>query len=190
MKGIVSILSAVALFLSMINSCSDMEQMRTETGKLPQKSPVVTTSEKKADKFAVNKIKKSKKSKVENKKNTMKADKKKIIDIYKRLQQAMIDKDTDTLREMIGADTIVRHITGRTQTMDEWLLDIENEEMKYYSIELKDTKVVINGDKASLTCSNVIDTRIYRARGVWTLPGGAEFEKKDGEWVMVHPENN
>lgn len=120
----------------------------------------------------------------------MVSDEEQIIAVYERMQQAMVDKDTDTLREMMGADTIVRHITGRTQTMDEWLSDVENEEMKYYSIEVTDPEIVIDGDTATLTCSNVIDARIYGSRGTWTLSGGAAFEKINGEWVMAHPEND
>lgn len=120
----------------------------------------------------------------------MTSDEEQILAVYERMQQAMVDKDTDTLREMMGADTTVRHITGRTQTMDEWLSDVENEEMKYYSIEVTAPEIVIDGDTATLTCSNVIDARIYGSRGTWTLSGGAAFEKIDGEWVMAHPEND
>lgn len=121
---------------------------------------------------------------------TMTSDEEQILAVYKRMQQAMVDKDTDTLREMMGADTTVRHITGRTQTMDEWLSDVENEEMKYYSIEITEPKIVINGDTATLSCSNVIDARIYGSRGTWTLSGGASFKKINGEWIMAHPEND
>lgn len=114
------------------------------------------------------------------------SDEEQILAVYERMQQAMVDKDTDTLREMMGADTTVRHITGRTQTMDEWLSDVENEEMKYYSIEVTEPEIVIDGDTATLTCSNVIDARIYGSRGTWTLSGGAAFEKINGEWVMAY----
>ncbi len=109
-----------------------------------------------------------------------------ILAEYQRFQQAMVDKDTDTLREMMGADTVVRHITGRTQTMDEWLSDVENEEMKYYNIEIKNPVISIDGDTATLSCSNVIEARIYGSHGTWTLSGGADFEKVDGEWKMSH----
>ena len=120
----------------------------------------------------------------------MASDEEQILAVYERMQQAMVDKDIDTLREMMGADTTVRHITGRTQTMDEWLSDVENEEMKHYSIEVTDPEIVIDGNTATLTCSNVIDARIYGSRGTWTLSGGAAFEKVDGEWIMAHPEND
>lgn len=114
------------------------------------------------------------------------SDEEQIMALYERMQQAMVDKDVDTLREIMGADTTVRHITGRTQTMDEWLSDIENEEMKYYSIDITEPQITVDGDNATMTCSNVIDARIYGSRGTWTLSGGGEFEKADGEWRMVH----
>jgi hypothetical protein len=114
-------------------------------------------------------------------------DEKQILAVYERMQQAMVDKDIDTLREMMGANTTVRHITGRTQTMDEWLSDVKNEKMKYYSIKVTKPKIVIKGDTATLTCSNVIDARIYGSRGTWTLSGGANFEKINSKWLMAHP---
>ena len=116
------------------------------------------------------------------------SDEDQILAVYNQLQQAMVNKDIDTLQDMMGANTTVRHISGRTQTMDEWLSDVENEEMKYYSIEVTNPQITIDGDTAALTCSNVIDARIYGSRGTWTLSGGANFEKINGEWVMSHPD--
>ena len=116
------------------------------------------------------------------------SDEEQILAVYERMQQAMIDKDVDTLREIMGADTTVRHITGRTQTMDEWLADVSSGEMEYYSIDVTNPEIVINGDTAALTCSNVIEARIYGSHGTWTLSGGANFEKIDGKWAMAHPD--
>ena len=116
-------------------------------------------------------------------------DEEQILAVYRQMHQAMIDKDTEALREIMGADSTVTHISGRTQTMDEWLADIENEDMKYYNIEITDLDIQVDGDRATLRCSNVIEARIYGAHGTWTLPGSAEFEKVDGQWIRVRPEN-
>lgn len=110
-------------------------------------------------------------------------DEEQIIAVYQKMQDAMVNKDTEYLRSVMGST--VRHITGRTQTIDEWLSDVESENMKYYSITLQNPVVTIDGNTASLTCTNVLDARIYGSRGTWSLSGGADFEKIDGTWQQV-----
>ena len=109
----------------------------------------------------------------------------KILSIYKKMQDAMVNKDTEYLRSVMGSE--VRHITGRTQTIDEWLQDVEDENMKYYRIDVTDPVITIDGDTAVLSCTNVIEARIYGSHGTWTLSGGAYFEKVDGEWIQSVP---
>lgn len=165
-RAIIGGLSA-ALLLSLVTACSNTPPTDAPTFEEPtsETEPVVTQPE----------------NTESGGDEAMVSDEEQILAVYERMQQAMVDKDTDTLREMMGANTTVQHITGRTQTMDEWLSDVENEEMKYYSIEVTEPKIEIDGDTATLTCSNVIEARIYGSHGTWTLPGGATFEKINGE---------
>ncbi len=114
------------------------------------------------------------------------SDEEQIVAAYQKMQDAVVNKDTDYLRSVMG-DT-VRHITGKTQTIDEWLSDVENERMKYYSIKIEKPVVVINGNTAKLTCTNVIDARIYGSRGIWRLSGSASFKKIDGSWIQIVPD--
>ena len=109
-----------------------------------------------------------------------------ILAVYQKMQDAMVNKDTEYLRSVMGSE--VRHITGRTQTIDEWLQDVEDENMKYYRIDVTDPVITVDGDTAVLSCTNVIEARIYGSYGTWSLPGGAHFEKIDGEWVQSVPE--
>ena len=178
MKKQIKVLSGAAFGLLLLTACGNMKQIDGDTAvsaEMAQKTEASPVGEDENQRETIS--------------GEMENDKAKILAVYERMQQAMVDKDTDTLREMMGADTTVRHITGRTQTMDEWLSDVENEEMKYYSIEVTNPEIIIQGGTATLTCSNVIDARIYGSRGTWTLSGGAAFEKIDGEWVMAHSEN-
>jgi len=192
MKRQISVLLGVMFVLSCLTACGNAESENTDIPsfeKSVQESSSPNNGEEEQQELVLEES--TKNNFVESGGGeTMTSDEEQILAVYERMQQAMVDKDTDTLREMMGADTTVRHITGRTQTMDEWLSDVENEEMKYYSIEVTEPEIVIDGDTATLTCANVIDARIYGSRGTWTLSGGAAFEKTDGEWVMAHPEND
>ncbi len=106
----------------------------------------------------------------------MNTDQQQILTLYNTLQEAVVEKDLDT---------IVRHIDGHTQTMDEWLALVEDETRKHYSIDVTRPKISINKNHAKLECRSVIDARIYGSRGTWTLPGSANFEKTDGIWRMM-----
>lgn len=184
MKKQIKVLSGAAFGLLLLTACGNMKQIDGDTAvsaEMAQKTETSAVGEDENQRETVSGEMESDEVKT--------TDEAQILAVYERMQQAMVDKDTDTLREMMGADTTVRHITGRTQTMDEWLSDVENEEMKYYSIEVTNPEIIIQGGTATLTCSNVIDARIYGSRGTWTLSGGAAFEKIDGEWVMAHSEN-
>jgi len=43
-----------------------------------------------------------------------------------RYCQAMVDADTETMRELVSEDKIYTHMSGKTQTRDEYFADVEN----------------------------------------------------------------
>ena len=81
--------------------------------------------------------------------------------IYRQINQAMVEKDTDTLSQLLRADTVLVHMTGYSQPVAEWLEQIESEDMAYYSWKedaIKD--VVISGNSASLIGQSRVKARI------------------------------
>ena len=109
-----------------------------------------------------------------------------VIARYQAVQQAMVDKDIDTLDEIILDGTVFRHMSGKTQTKDEYFADIRNGRLDYQSYTMTDAKVEINGDDAMLTCYVVLTANAYGAQGSWPFNVTAHLVKIDGEWYMTN----
>ena len=109
-----------------------------------------------------------------------------VIARYQAVQQAMVDKDIDTLDEIILDGTVFRHMSGKTQTKDEYFADIRNGRLDYQSYTMTDAKVEINGDDATLTCYVVLTANAYGAQGSWPFNVTAHLVKIDGEWYMTN----
>ena len=48
----------------------------------------------------------------------------KVLEVYEKVQQAMIDKDIDTLDHIIKDGTTFTHMSGKTQTKEEYFGEI------------------------------------------------------------------
>lgn len=110
-----------------------------------------------------------------------------VLTAYRRRCDAMVEKDIEALDRMMDDDLILRHITGATQTKDEWLSCIENEEMRYFNIDVQKITDEVNGNTAVVHHTAALDARIYGSRGTWTLTGESYYEKRDGEWIWTNP---
>lgn len=116
-------------------------------------------------------------------------DKQQIIMLYRQENQAMIDKDLATLEKILSDDMHLIHMTGYDQSKKEWLEQIKNEQMSYFSSEeecIKDIK--IKGNNASFIGQNKVDARIYGSRNIWNLEMKMFFEKRKSSWVIVRQE--
>ena len=109
-----------------------------------------------------------------------------VLAAYQAVQQAMIDKDIETLDEIILDGTTFRHMSGKTQTKDEYFADIRDGRLDYQSYTMTDAKVVIDGDDAVLTCYVVLTANAYGAQGSWPFNVTAHLVRIDGEWYMTN----
>lgn len=105
-----------------------------------------------------------------------------------RWSKAMIDKDVETLGSLMADDLVLVHITGATQSKQEWLDEIAAETMRYYAIERQNLNVLINGDHATATYLSVIDARIWGSRGTWRINTTMYLTKTEDGWIRINPE--
>ena len=113
----------------------------------------------------------------------MEQDRQAVEAAYRSRCDAMVSKDIDALSQMMADDLILQHITGATQTKQEWLDCITNETMRYYSIDIQKLEVEVQGNTAVAHHTAALDARIYGSRGTWTLSGESYFVKQDGKWL-------
>ena len=100
-----------------------------------------------------------------------------VIARYQAVQQAMIDRDIDTLNAIILDGTTFTHMSGKTQTKEEFFGEIEDGTLNYYKYELHDPVITIDGDTATLTGSTTLTAKVYGMSGSWTLPTNAHYIK-------------
>lgn len=100
--------------------------------------------------------------------------------------QAMTDADIDKMREIMSEDMIFTHMSGRQQTREEYFSDIKRGRLKYYTIGIDSPAVEVNGDKATVTFTSVLNANAYGARGTFRMGGTHSYEKRNGAWIAVN----
>ena len=108
------------------------------------------------------------------------------METYREQTRAMVEQDIQTLERTMDDALILRHMSGVTQTKSEWLKDIEDEEMRYYSIDIQNLSAEVQDDVVVVHHTSVIDARIYGSRGTWTLTGDSYYANRNGRWVRVN----
>ncbi len=106
-----------------------------------------------------------------------------VLAAYEAIQQAMIDKDIEALDRLYQDGTTFTHMSGKTQTKAEFFGEIENGILNYYAYDIKNLKINVNGNEATLTASVTLTAKVYGASGSWTLPVSTRFTKTDGQWI-------
>ena len=109
-----------------------------------------------------------------------------VLKTFETMQQAMIDKDMDTLDAVIKDDTIFTHMSGKQQTKAEYFAEIRNGTLNYYGYHIADLHIAVDGDHAVLTCTTTLDAKVYGFSGSWDLHTNAYYEKIDGEWIYCN----
>lgn len=113
-----------------------------------------------------------------------------LKDIYRQVNQAMVDKDTVKLQELLKPDTVLVHMTGYIHPISEWLDQVDSEEMRYFSWQedaIKDIK--IDGNQASLVGQSRVKARIWGSGPhTWPLQMKMSFEKINGQWLVSKQE--
>lgn len=103
-----------------------------------------------------------------------------------RYCQAMTEADTNTMRKMVSEDAIFTHMSGRQQTREEYFADIENGDLQYFTIDIDEPEIEIDGDEASITYTSVLNANAYGARGTYRMGGTHGYKKVDGEWLSAN----
>ena len=107
-----------------------------------------------------------------------------VLESFEAMQQAMIDKDVDTMRALTTEDKTFTHMSGKVQTREEFFGEIADGTLNYFGYEVHDPHVTVVGDRATLTCSTTLDARVYGMSGSWTLPTNAHFVRIGGNWIQ------
>lgn len=100
--------------------------------------------------------------------------------------QAMTEADTETMTEITSPDMIFTHMSGRQQTREEYFTDIANGNLQYFTIDIENPVVNINGSYASLSYTSVLNANAYGARGTYRIDGTHWYEKQEENWIACN----
>lgn len=104
-----------------------------------------------------------------------------------RYCEAMTEADIDTMREIVSEDMVFTHMSGRQQTREEYFADVADGSLRYYTIGMEKPIVQVDGDRATVTYTSVLNANAYGARGTFRMKGTHHYEKRDGAWIAVNP---
>ena len=103
-----------------------------------------------------------------------------------RYCQAMTEADIDTMREIVSEDMKFVHMSGMTQTREEYFADVADGSLTYYTIGMEDPVVAVDGDMATVTYTAALTANAYGARGTFRMKGTHYYQRIDGEWIAVN----
>lgn len=104
-----------------------------------------------------------------------------------RYCEAMTEADTDTMREIVSEDMTFTHMSGRRQTREEYFADVADGSLRYYTVGMEKPIVHVDGDRATVTYTSVLNAYAYGARGTFRMKGTHSYEKRNGAWIAVNP---
>ena len=116
----------------------------------------------------------------------MNAEQKAVLAAFERMQQAMIDKDVETMLSLVTEDKTFTHMSGKKQTKEEFFGEIADGTLNYYQYEIHNPVVTVNGDTAALTADTTLTAKVYGMSGRWTLATEAHFIRVEGEWIQCN----
>ncbi|MGN1283630.1 MAG: nuclear transport factor 2 family protein [Limosilactobacillus sp.] len=115
-------------------------------------------------------------------------DQEQVVDLYRRENEAMVNKDIVTLNEILAPSMNLQHMTGYVQPKFEWIDQIQNGDMKYFSSKEENIKdIVITGNHASLIGQNRVQASVWgSAVATWPLQMKMEFVRDNGQWKIAN----
>lgn len=112
-----------------------------------------------------------------------------VLNRYKEMLTAMVDKDENVLNEVIKKRTTFTHMSGKTQTKEEYIADIISRRLDYKSYTIEHPEVTIEGNKAILKARVSLTANAYGAYGTYPFNVTAYFEKINGKWLYSNAYN-
>lgn len=107
-----------------------------------------------------------------------------LTEIYRTINTAMLNADTNTLDRLLDDNFTLTHITGYVQPKAEWLADVKSGRMAYLNIQ--EVKVTANesGNNAIIIGQAHTTANIWGAKGTWRLQLEYRAVQQNGEWKV------
>ena len=113
-------------------------------------------------------------------------DKKQIEALYRRMYQAMVEKDSTTLQAVHADEFVLVHMTGMRQPKQVYIQSIMNGTLNYYSAEHEEMDIHVDGEHATLTGRSRVNAAVFGGgRHTWRLQLRFQLIKRNGQWLFT-----
>ncbi|MBQ9869245.1 MAG: nuclear transport factor 2 family protein [Ruminococcus sp.] len=110
-------------------------------------------------------------------------DKEQIIQLYKEMYTAMVNKDRAELERVHDDSFVLVHMTGMRQPKEVYISSIMDGTLNYYSAEHEDMQVEVKGDTAVLIGKSKVTAAVFGGgKHTWRLQLRFQLVKKNSEW--------
>lgn len=123
-------------------------------------------------------------------KGNLNDDQEEVLERFIEFQYAMIEKDFEKLNELLEDNYTLTHMSGKTQTKDEYISEVMDGTLNYYKSIINNPIIMIKEkDKALLKADVTLDAKVYGMKGTWTLHSEQTMEKINGKWHLSKWDN-
>ena len=123
-------------------------------------------------------------------KGNLNDDQEEVLERFIEFQYAMIEKDFEKLNELLEDNYTLTHMSGKTQTKDEYIGEIMDGTLNYYKSIINNPIIMIKEkDKALLKADVTLDAKVYGMKGTWTLHSEQTMEKINEKWYLSKWDN-
>ena len=113
-----------------------------------------------------------------------------VLERFIEFQYAMIEKDLEKLNEILDDSYTLRHMSGKTQTKQEYIDEIMDGTLNYYKSTINTPIIIIcEKDKAILEADVTLDAKVYGIKGIWTLHSEQTMERINDKWYLSKWDN-
>ena len=110
-------------------------------------------------------------------------DKEQIIQLYKEMYTAMVNKDKVTLERVHDDSFVLVHMTGMRQPKEVYISSIMDGTLNYYSAEHEDMQVEVKDNTAVLVGRSRVNAAVFGGgKHTWRLQLRFQLVKNNGEW--------
>lgn len=105
-------------------------------------------------------------------------------------QEAMIVKDYDKLDVILNDNYTLTHMSGKTQSKEEYINEIMDGTLNYYKSTIDNPIITIIEEIKSIFKADVtLEAKVYGIKGTWTLHSEQTMEKINDTWYISKWEN-
>ena len=109
-----------------------------------------------------------------------------VLERFIEFQEAIIEKNLDMLNEILNDNYTLTHMSGKTQTKQEYIDEIMDGTLNYYKATIDNPEItIIENTKAIFKANVTLEAKVYGIKGTWTLHSEQTMEKINDKWYIT-----